>query len=609
MNARAWRLGVATLVVVAGLAFGLGRCSVFESGAADTHSHSDAPSEPSGVVWTCSMHPAIRESASGSCPICGMDLIPVTSADSHSDAAPDRVSLGPRARVLAKIRTARVRRAGASGTTLRLLGRVDYDETSLQAITSWVAGRIDTLHIEATGQRIRRGQVVATLYSPEAYSAQQDLLAARRALARLESGSELARSAAQAGLAAARERLILLGIPEDSIDQVESAGRAERHIAVHSPFAGTVIERLVTEGDYVGVGAPLYRIADLNRLWVQLDAYESDLARLAVGQVVQIAVEALPGELLEGRIAFLDPSVDSERRTVRVRVEVRNPGQRLRPGMFARAEVRAEDASSTEPLVIPASAPLFTGARSVVYVEVPDAESPTYEARTVRLGLRNDSVFPVVAGLQEGERVVVDGAFVLDAELQIRGGQSMMTRPDDHEPGPFDEVFETPRSWESGLRSIVEAYLHVQERLADDDLLGAREGLTDLASALDRFHPSEPVAAARAYHEVALALRSDTAQARRAGALEVVRAHFEALSQQLALLLRRFGNPTSNELRVARCPMAFDNRGAEWIQTSERVDNAYFGHSMRHCGSITATIAPSAHLTETASDAEPRGEP
>lgn len=595
-NAR-WLAWLGVTVALGLAAFALGRCTAPEG---STHGHEGAGGEQ--TVWTCSMHPQVRQPEPGQCPICGMDLIPLEGGG-EAQLAPNQVTMSDRSRTLAQLRTTDVRRLSASGATLRMLGRVDYDETTLQTVTAWVGGRIDRLHVRVTGERLRRGQVVASLYSPEIYAAHQDLMTAKAQLERLRAGSEIARASAEATLASARERLRLLGVPDAEIERMEEHARPTRNVAIRSPFAGTVLERLASEGAYVQTGTPLYRVADLTRLWVQLDAYESDLAHLEVGQVVELDVEALPGETFEGRIAFIDPVVDARRRTARVRVEVSNPERRLRPGMFVEAVLHGGEATdAAQPLVIPASAALFTGRRSVVYVAVSDALQPTYEARVVRLAPQVGDLFPVVAGLSEGERVVSQGAFALDADLQIRGGESMMMGGDDTTPGPYDLAQEVPEAWDQALRPVVEAYLRMQERLAEDDLSGAREHARAIVAAVAAVDLTEPRAASEAWQPLAEHLRMHGTRAAEAATIEEARGQFEHLGRQIATLLSTFGNPTDVALRLAFCPMAFDNRGAEWVQASEGIDNAYFGAAMRTCGSIRATVEPHAYLPARSED-------
>ncbi len=585
---------LAGVLLVGGIAFGVGRLTAGDSGG-EEHTHGG---EDEGTIWTCSMHPQIQESQPGQCPICGMDLIPLV-AGGEEELADNEVTMSPRARALARLRTTEVRRISASGETLRMLGRVDYDETTLQTVTAWTGGRIDRLHVEVTGQRIRRGQIVASLYSPEIYAAHQDLMTAKTQVERLAAASPIARASAEAQLEAARQRMILLGVPQAEVTRMElHTGNPARNVAIRSPFSGTVLERLASEGAYVQTGSPLYRVANLTRLWVQLDAYESDLPHLSLGQTVALEVEALPGEPLDGRIAFIDPIIDPLRRTARVRIEVSSPDQRLRPGMFVEAVLRAggEGDERHQPLVIPATAALFTGRRSVVYVELSGRERPTYEARVVRLAPQVGDIFPVVAGLAEGERVVSNGAFSLDADLQIRGGRSMMMGGDDSTPGPYDLAIEAPAEWDEGLRPVVAAYLQVQHHLSVDELEGAKTSAAELVTAVDAITLTEPANAVEAWQPLARHLRMHGGRLAAATTIEEARGQFESLGERIAILLRVFGNPMDTALRVAFCPMAFDNRGASWVQSAEDVENAYFGNAMRTCGSVRDTVEPDAFL-------------
>ena len=556
-----------------------------------------AEGKQEATVYTCSMHPQIRSPDPGLCPQCGMDLIPVSNS-ADQQANPDRVTLSEHAKILARIRTAKVKRREDTARRLRLLGRVDYDETRTRTITPWIAGRIERLHVSITGQRVYRGQAIATLYSPELYSAQQDLIEARKQLARLgESNAEYARSAAAAALDSARQRIRLLGVGDEQLATMEKAERPSRHATITSPFSGTVIERLVDDGDYVQAGTGMFRVADLSRLWVQLDAYETDLADLSVGQEVSLTVTALPQEIFAGRVAFIDPVLNAQTRTTRVRVEVGNRSGDLRPGMFGEATV--ESAPKNEglaPLVIPHSAALFSGRRSVVYVEVPDQERPTYEAREVRLGTRNGSYFPVIAGLAEGDRVVIHGAFTLDADLQIRGGRSLMTRSDDTEPGRFDRIVDLSPRVRAAFAPLAEAYLAIQVGLAADDLEGARGAAKTLARAAGSFSGDLPGVARSLWKELQGSLRAKAEVLVGAGDIAETRVAFEPLTAAVVELFERFGNPTAETIAVAHCPMAFDGRGASWLQVKGTLANPYFGASMLTCGTTRTSVPAGTYL-------------
>jgi Cu(I)/Ag(I) efflux system membrane fusion protein len=565
------------LPVVAISAFVFGTCAMAEP--------EPATEEAETAEYTCAMHPNVHSGEPGQCPICGMDLIPVDDLESG-----EQVSLSERAKVLAQVRTAVVHRAGASGAR-RLLGEITPDESTRREVTAWIGGRIERLHVDVTGERIRRGQVIATLYSPEVYAAHQDLLVSKAQLARLSAGTGTARRAAEATLEASRQRLRLLGVPDAELSRMEEASAPTRSVRIRSPFGGTVLERVATEGSYVSTGAVLYRLADLDQLWVQLDAYESDLPLLTEGQQVTFTVEGLPGEVLEGHVVFVDPVVDPVRRTAHVRVEVDSQEGRLRPGMFVEAMVEVERGEMESPLVIPASAALFTGRRSVVYVEVEGMDAPTYAPRSVRLGPRAGDVYPVLAGLAEGEVIVVEGAFAIDAELQIRGGHSMMMHPDDRSgAGALRDAIGA--AFRESLASVVNPYLDVATALAADDLAAAQHASNALAEAADAFSPSSPANAAEAWAPMRRTIVDAGHDIHGAQSLDVARQAFHRASTAVISLFETFGNPTDAVAHRVHCPMAFDFAGADWVQRSSEVDNAYFGDEMRTCGTVREAYSP-----------------
>ena len=439
-------------------------------------------SQSSGIhqhdaIWTCAMHPHIHRSEPGRCPICGMDLVPVSSNDRPEAPTSPRLTVSKAQRDLMRIETLPVTRRFPRAE-LRLVGKVSYDETRLAHISAWVAGRIEDLYVDFTGVRVREGDHMVRLYSPELYSAQEELIQAAEALKKLSaSGIESLFESARGTLAAAREKLRRLGMEEAQIRAVESGGRAEEYVTIFAPTGGVVIERHASEGMYLDTGTRIFTIADLDTLWVQLDAYESDLEWLRYGQAVEFTAQALPGEVFHGRVAFIDPTLDSRTRTAKVRVNLDNRQGLLKPEMFVRAKllvslsaggkvideslagkwvspmhpeivkdgpgqcdvcgmalVRAESLGyefaspdkSEAPLVIPASAALLTGTRAVVYLQDPNAELPTYIGREVTLGPRAGDFYLVEEGLEEGDLVVVSGNFKIDSALQIEAKPSMM---------------------------------------------------------------------------------------------------------------------------------------------------------------------------------------
>lgn len=584
--------------VIGALVVGLRSCGGEASETPGAEVHAEHESATGEAIWTCSMHPQIRKNEPGSCPICGMDLIPVSSnSNDAQDEHPTQITLSKRAQKLAQLRTTEVHRRSDASGAVRLLGRIEPNETSLKTITAWTGGRIDRLYVNTTGEKVKGGQVIATLYSPEVFAAHQDLITASNQVEKMADGAESSRRAAEAALRAARQRLSLLGVPDGELARMEKQEKPTTAVSIRTPFGGTVMERIATEGTYIATGAPLYKIANLSTLWIQLDAYESDLPLLSVDQEVEIQVDAYPGEEFKGRITFIDPSLDPVKRTAKVRVEIENDEGRLRPGMFAEAVVASAALAGAEaPLVIPSSAPLFTGRRAIVYVEISTDKGFTYEARTVRLGPRLGNVYPVVAGLSEGERIVTRGAFALDADLQIRGGDSMMYSPDDQQSGMWDEIVHVERSKLSAIASPLEAYLEVQEALADDDLPKSQEAARKVSRALVEANFEANSEANRAWGSFSKMLGEHAEFLAKSDSLEEARRSFEKMSGAVVMVLRVLGNPLEKPIFEAHCPMARGSQGGNWIQEGDTVENPYFGASMLTCGDVTGTVAPGQHL-------------
>jgi Cu(I)/Ag(I) efflux system membrane fusion protein len=339
-------------------------------------------------------------------------------------------------------------------------------------------------------------------------------------------------------------------------------------------------------------------VAALGRIWVQLDAYETDLARIRLKDTVTIQVASFPGEQFEGKVTFIDPVLDPASRTARVRIEVSNKKGRLRPGMFAEAVIHTPEGKAPEaPLVVAHSAVLFTGERSLVFVEVAAQATPTYEAREVQLGPRAGNAYPVVSGLVEGERVVTHGAFTLDAELQIRGGKSMMTMPDDV-ARELTRPFELAPKALASFGPVVEAALALHVALSKDDLAAARQKFSAFQHAAQALKVRTPSAAASRWKELSQRLVRAAKGGAAAKSLEQAREQFHELSVGMVEVLRRFGNPLDTKVRLASCPMATKSGSAQWLQAGDGVENPYLGSKMFDCGDIQGSAAPQGFLPQ-----------
>lgn len=629
------------MALAVGFAFVLG--FVVHSCLGGTPGHEHAPPSPESEVsaepevWTCSMHPQIRAPQPGQCPICGMDLIPVEAGGGPT--GPRVFTTNPEAAALMNIASVPVERRFVEAA-VRMVGKVEYDETRLAYITAWVPGRIDELFVDYTGIQVNKGDHMVELYSPQLITAQEELRQAKRTVETL-GDSSTARGTAQATLEAARERLRLWGLTPEQIAQAEESGEFSDHVTIYAPIGGTVIERQGTEGQYVDTGTRIYTLADLGHMWVMLDAYESDLQWLRYGQEIEFSTEAYPGEVFEGIVAFIDPVLDPVTRTADVRVNVENPDGKLKPEMFVRGVVHSrvaqggkvmdpnlsgkwicpmhpevvreasadcpicgmdlvpaeelgyvpvDELQDAAPLIIPATAPLITGTRAVVYVQVPDAEQPTFEGREIDLGPRAGDYYIVRDGLEEGEMVVVNGNFKIDSALQIMAKPSMMSPV---EPPAAEELveagvtYDTPEAFREQLGQVFNAYTSLSRALADDDFERAKAAAPEVGAALQGVDMALlDHDAHMAWMPLANELRESIAKAGAANDLDALRATFGELSMALASALERFGVQVSTPVYRVHCPMAFDGEGADWLQATEDVRNPYYGASMLTCGDV-----------------------
>ncbi len=379
---------------------------------------------PVKQLYTCSMHPYIIKDKPGLCPVCGMELIkkidsaatgvakpagPQQQADMH-----EHVSLSEKQRIMANVATAEAT-TETLNKEINAVGIVQYNQSRQAKVTAWIAGRLEKLNVNSVGAFVSKEKPVAEIYSPDLVATQQEYLLALKSREQLKS-SPIA-SIAQNGeglVASARQRLLLFGVKESQIAELEKSGKPNIKIPIYSPFSGVVIEKMVQQGQYIAMGEALFNIADLSIVWVEVEVYENEFSNIHIGQQVEIRSQSFPDKPSTGRIAFVYPFLDPKTRTVKARVELANPGMKLKPEMFVNAIIRVPLATS---IVVPVTAVMNTGKRQVVWVE----SSPgMFESRTVQLGQQSGEKVQILSGLQSGDKVAVSGGYLIDSESQLK---------------------------------------------------------------------------------------------------------------------------------------------------------------------------------------------
>ena len=641
----------------------------------DFHIH-ETGREDKVELWKCSMHPQILLPESGICPICGMELIPVTSG-SDEEVEPRELKLSPGAVKLAGIQTAPVERRFAE-KEIRMAGKIAYDETGVGYITAWLPGRIDRLYVNYTGIPVRKGDHMAEIYSPDLYAAQEELIQALRAVKELKNSKlTTVRDTALRTVESSREKLRLLGLTGEQIDEFEERGKPADHITIYSPMEGIVIHKNAAEGIYVTTGTKIYTIADLSKVWIMLDVYESDLEWIRYGQDVEFHTEAYPGETFKGKIAFIDPVLNDRTRTVKIRVNVPNKESKLKPDMFVKAIVYSSVASGGKvmdpslagkyispmhpeivkdkpgtcdicgmplvkaeslgyanpgnnipPLVSPASAPLITGKRAVVYVSVPEREG-VFEGREIVLGPRAGDYYLVESGISEGEMVVVNGNFKIDSAVQILANPSMMNpeggmtpavhhhgesspvpqviqegsqektgHEHDHSTHPtstekeHSKTYEVPPAFTMQLDRVFDAYFSLQNALSHDSVDNALTGSKTILEALNNVDMSLVTGEAHMAWMNELSITEKQSKTI-AGSRDIAssRQAFQHLSQSVIRVAEMFGTSGKASIYRFHCPMADDNKGADWLQNKSDLENPYYGSSMFKCGDLVDTLS------------------
>lgn len=599
MNKNIIYIGVALIVGLLGgfLIFGGDSADSATNEVTENHNHSEEIA--SNQMWTCSMHPQIMQPEPGDCPICGMDLIP---AEAGADGLmADQFKMTDNAMALANIQTSIVGEGEIGSNFLKLSGKIKANEESNAVQVTYFGGRIEQLYVNSTGERVGAGQRLATIYSPDLVAAQQELLTASSIK---ESQPELYK--------AVKNKLKLWKLSEKQINAIEAAGKVQEYFPVFATVSGTVTHKMVEEGDYVKQGQPLYKIANLNTVWAEFDAYENQIASLKVGQTIKVTTNAYRNEVFDAKVSFIDPLLNSATRTIVVRAVLNNKNDLFKPGMFVEGKIEGAQESTSNKITVPATAVMWTGERSVVYVKTNPNEA-VFEMREVLLGNANGDTYTILEGLENGDEVVTNGTFTVDAAAQLQGKKSMMNTAggktmtgheghlgvqgnnsgDSKENADHSEMKEriaVSNKFQGQLKQVFDDYILLKDALVNDNAKNAQQAGKQITQSLknvnmkllsDEKAHNHWMTIQKELNTSANAISSNTDISKQRG-------HFKHLSAHMISSVQLFG--VNENVYVQFCPMADNNKGAYWISLEEEVRNPYYGEAMLTCGEVRDTL-------------------
>ncbi|WP_299012773.1 efflux RND transporter periplasmic adaptor subunit [uncultured Polaribacter sp.] len=575
------------------LAFGLLLGYFFFGNSSDktTHNHNEVSTK--SQMWTCSMHPQIMKSESGDCPICGMDLIP---AENNSDGLmANQFKLTENAMALANIQTSIVGNDKVENNGILLSGKIVENEEENAIQVSYFSGRIERLNINSTGVKVNKGQLLATIYSPELFAAQQELITA----------SSL-KETQPALYKAVRNKLKLWKLSETQINQIESSGKVKENFPVYATVSGTVLEKLVAEGASVKQGQPLFKIANFNTLWANFDVYENQIGLFKKGQEISITTNT--NKVINAKVDFIDPVLDTKTRTVKLRVVLNNRNNLLKPGMFVEGKIKGINSNEGAIISIPASAVLWTGKRSVVYVKT-NENAPVFEMREITLGNRIGDNYEVLKGLKNEDEIVTNGTFTVDAAAQLQGKKSMMNKKGGevmtgHEnhlgkekntssiTNNFNknERVEVSEDFQNQLKTVFNEYIKLKDALVKvktNKSISASKKLLENISKVDMKLLKDNETHTN-WMSLVKEIKISTTSISTTSNIEEQRSHFKNLSLNLIKAIQIFG--INRKVFVEFCPMANSNKGAYWLSKEEKVINPYYGDKMLTCGELKQVI-------------------
>ena len=554
--------------LILGLGIFIGWISNTSTPPVSSEIHAHGASE----VYSCSMHPQIRQNQPGTCPICGMNLVQSTSLQTTTD--PNAIQLSENTQKLADIQTLKVTKSSPS-IALHLNGRVWPDKRKTAVQTTHISGQIEQLLIGSKGQYIKAGEIIAYVYSPDLIEAQNELF---EAFAMKEAQPEL--------FEATRKKLENWKLTSAQIDTILRLGEPIERFPLVSEWTGMILDKYVSKGSHIERGTQLYEIANLKSVWVTFDLYETDLKTVHVGDKINMEFSSYPGKIFLGQVNFINPIVDPSTQVAQIRVIYTNTFKPVYPGTSVKGLLNSQPKDDQKIIILPKTAVLWTGKRSIVYVKDPKSNEPTFHLREVILGALNTSGYAIEKGLEVGEEVVVNGVFTLDAAAQLAGKNSMMNLPhlktskeslDEKKTGKINP---SP-SVSLTLKKMTDAYINIKNALA----LKNHNIITSEAALFISQLGDQKNFSADIDQPTLIQLNKVIHKINKTKKISEVYGPFAEISDFFYDFLDHYKIKNLTLFRQY-CPMAFDNKGAYWLSNTQEIYNPYFGEEMRFCGEI-----------------------
>ncbi|MDN6309776.1 MAG: efflux RND transporter periplasmic adaptor subunit [Flavobacteriaceae bacterium] len=568
-----------SIILIAGIVLGglFFSTSQENNPSSDSSAHTHTEESDDQTMWTCSMHPQIMQTEPGDCPICGMDLIPAESGGDGLSA--NAIKMTKNAMALANIQTSRVGNAvSENGSAISLSGKIVKNEEANSVQASYFDGRIERLHVNYEGQEVRRGQLLATIYSPNLVAAQQELITTA---SMKKSQPTLYRSV--------RNKLKNWKLSESQINSIEESGEVLENFPIYATVSGTVSEKIAAEGDYVKQGQPILRVSNLNSVWAEFDAYENQISQFEKGQQIKMTPNAYPNKTFDAILSFIDPILNTQTRIVTVRATIQNKNNLLKPGMFVTGLIESVGASVDQQLTVPASAIMWTGERSLVYLKT-NPDDPIFEMREVTIGLKNGQTYSITDGLEKGDEIVTNGTFTVDAAAQLQRKKSMMNKGNaadkKTETKQADMKIELSQEAQKAFVKSLNPYLKMKDAFVDSEATLVSKYAKATSESLKSIEIHDLGKMEQSHINKSVEILYEIAES---DDLEKQRDNFIILNENIIPIAMNV-EEAEPILYVQKCPMVDNNKGAAWLSTGKDILNPYYGEAMLTCGSVIDSL-------------------